>query len=133
MCHVFSCLVPVSSLCRRRLAYILYESWLLGVFRIYTTLKPRSSEVCSAYAPSRRRGAYALQTSSDLDSRVVYTRNTPRNHDLYITYTPGYQCGIFPIYARLSDGFTDLRQVHRYTHKRLANWPPDCHGRWGIK
>ena len=86
MRHVFSCLVPVSSLCRRRLAYILYESWLLGVFRIYTTLKPRSSEVCSAYAPSRRRGAYALQTSSDLDSRVVYTRNTPRNHDLYITY-----------------------------------------------
>ena len=49
MRHVFSCLVPVSSLCRRRLAYILYESWLLGVFRIYTTLKPRSSEVCSAF------------------------------------------------------------------------------------
>ena len=88
MRHVFSCLVPVSSLCRRRLAYILYESWLLGVFRIYTTLKPRSSEVCSAYAPRLRLGAYALQTSSDLDSRVVYTRNTPRNHDLYITYIP---------------------------------------------
>ena len=87
MRHAFSCLVPVSSLCRRRLAYILYESWLLGVFRIYTTLKPWSSEVCSAYAPSRRRGAYALQTSSGLDSRVVYMQNTPLNHDLYITYS----------------------------------------------
>ena len=54
--------------------YILYESWLLGVFHIYTTLKPRSSEVCSAYAPRLRLGAYALQTSDDLDSRVVYIR-----------------------------------------------------------
>ena len=86
MRHVFPSLVPVSSLCRCRLAYILYESWLLGVFRIYTTLKSRSSEVCSAYAARLRLGAYALQTFSDLDSRVVYMRNTPRNHDLYITY-----------------------------------------------
>ena len=39
----FQFLVPVSSLCLRQLAYILYESWLLGVFRIYTTLKPRSA------------------------------------------------------------------------------------------
>ena len=71
MCHVFPSLVHVSSLCRHRLAYILYESWLLGVFRIYTTFKPRSMQ---------------LQASSNLDSRVVYTRNTPCNHDLYITY-----------------------------------------------
>ena len=98
MRHVFPSLVPVSSLCRRRLAYILYESWLLGVFRIYMTLKPRSSEVCSAYAPRLRLGAYALQTSSDLDSRVVYTRNTPRNHDLYITYTY-----IYEVYIRTSN------------------------------
>ena len=49
MRHVFPSLVPVSSLCRRRLAYILYESWLLGVFCIYTTLKPQSSEVCSTF------------------------------------------------------------------------------------
>ena len=83
---------PCFGLCLRRLAYILYESWLLGVFCIYTTLKPRSSEVCSAYAPSQRRGAYALQTSSDLDSRVVYTRNPPHNHDLYITYIIIYIC-----------------------------------------
>ena len=85
MCHVFPSLVPVSSLCWRQLAYILYESWLLGVFRIYTTLKPRSSEVCSAYAPRLQLRAYALQTSSDLDSRVVYMRNMSRNHDSYIT------------------------------------------------
>ena len=37
---LFPSLVPVSSLCQRRLAYISYESWLLGVFRIiYTNLK----------------------------------------------------------------------------------------------
>ena len=69
--HLWSLFLYSLQLCRRRLAYILYESWLLGVFRIYTTLKPRSMQ---------------LQTSSNLDSRVVYTGNTPRNHDLYITY-----------------------------------------------
>ena len=57
--HVFHLL---ASSFQRRLAYILYESWLRGVVCIYT-----------------------LQTSSDLNSRLVYTRNTPRNHDLNIT------------------------------------------------
>ena len=87
MHHVLLSLVPVSSLCWHQLVYILYESWLLGVFRIYTTLKPWSSDVCSAYAPRLRLGSFALQTSSDLDSQVLYTRNTPHNHDLYITYS----------------------------------------------
>ena len=46
----YSSLFPVSSLCQRRLvACILYESWLLGVFHVYTTLILSSSEVCSAY------------------------------------------------------------------------------------
>ena len=35
----FSSLFPVSSLCQHRLAYILYESWLLGVFRILLTTR----------------------------------------------------------------------------------------------
>ena len=38
--HVFSSLFRVSSLCQRQLAYILYESWLRGVFRVNTTLEP---------------------------------------------------------------------------------------------
>ena len=109
--HVWS----VSSLWRRRLAYISYESWLLGVFRIYTTLKPRSSEVCSAYAPSRRRGAYALQTSSDLDSRVVYTRNTPRNHDLYITYTSGI-LHVVVVWVHHMGNAPHITYVHMYIH-----------------
>ena len=82
----FSLLFPVSSLCHRRLVYIIYESWLLDVFRVYMTLKPRSLEVCSGYAPRLRLVAYALQTSSDLDSGVVHMRNTLRNHDFNITY-----------------------------------------------
>ena len=55
--HVFHLCSLFSSSCQRRLAYILYESWLCGVFRVYTTLKPWS---------------YTLQTSDDLDSRVVH-------------------------------------------------------------
>ena len=66
--------------------YVIYKSWLRGVFRVYTTRESRSEDVCSAYAPSRRRGAYALQTSSGRDLRVVYMRNTPSNHDLYNIY-----------------------------------------------
>ena len=45
-------------LCIWRLACILHGSWLLGVFRVYTALKPRPSV------------------------HVVCTRNTLRNHDI---------------------------------------------------
>ena len=66
--------------------YVIDKSWLRGVFRVYTTRESRSSEVCSAYAPSRRQGAYALQTFDDRGLRVVYMRNTPSNHDSYNIY-----------------------------------------------
>ena len=77
MFFIFTPCFYIYSLCQRQLAHILYESCLHGVFHVYTTLKPRSSEVCSAYV---------LQTFSDLNSRVVYTWKTPHNHDLYFTY-----------------------------------------------
>ena len=63
-------------LCTRRLAYILHESWLFGVFRVYTTLKPQPSDVCSAHAPHFWLGAYALQMSSGLGSGSIYTEYT---------------------------------------------------------
>ena len=44
---MLSSLFPVSSLCQRQLVYILYESWLPGVFCIHMTLKHWSSEVCT--------------------------------------------------------------------------------------
>lgn len=60
-----------------RLVYILYESWLLGVFLVY-----------------------ALQTSSGLGSRVVYT---PHNHDLYIIHTLNMHTLILISCACISD------------------------------
>ena len=45
----FSSLFPVSSLCQRRLVYILYESWLLGVFHVYTTLKLPLTLILGSY------------------------------------------------------------------------------------
>ena len=63
--------------CTWQLSYILHESWLLGVFRVYTTLKPRPSDVCSAYAPRLWLGLYALQTSSGLGSGCIYAEYTP--------------------------------------------------------
>ena len=39
-CHGFHLCSLFSSSCQRWLVYILYESWLRGVFHIYTTLKP---------------------------------------------------------------------------------------------
>ena len=73
-------------LCTRQLTYILPESWLHGVFRAYTTLKPRPSDVCSAYAPSRRRRAYALQTSSGLSLGRIYAEYTTQH--TYVLYIP---------------------------------------------
>ena len=81
---MFFICVPSYSPYQRQLTYniMLYESWLHSVFHIYstyTTLKPWSSEVCSAYA---------LQTSLTSILRLcIYTQNTPRNHDSYITVT----------------------------------------------
>ena len=62
-------------LCTRRLAYILHESWLFGVFRIYTTLKPRPSDVCSP-----------LQTSFGLGSGRIYVRGIHRITMIYILH-----------------------------------------------
>ena len=50
---------------------------------------------------------------------------------VYICYTPlpwqragwGDQWSIFVIYVQLSDGFTDIRRVHGYMHKRLIDHP----------
>ena len=68
-------------LCTRRLAYILHESWLLGVFHIYLyDSKTSAFGVCSL--------ARHMHCKLPLASvRVVYTRNTPCNHDLYIIYS----------------------------------------------
>ena len=89
-------------LCTWRLAYILHESWLLGVFRVYMTLKPQPSEVCSAYAPRLWLGAWGEHsllpsTGATMDTKncklpmasvqVVYMQNTPCNHDMYILHT----------------------------------------------
>ena len=49
-------------------AYILYESWLSGVLRVYMTREPRSEEFCSVYAPSR---TYTLKHWQEIDSSCV--------------------------------------------------------------
>ena len=70
-----SCVGPCKSVHVFEL-YVMYKSWLRGVFRVYTTqIGPLGL----------RLGAYALQTSSGLGSGRN-TQNTPHNHDLYITY-----------------------------------------------
>ena len=54
--------VPSYSLYQHRLAYVLYESWLCGICRVYT---PSS-------LGHQKFAVNPLQNSSDLDSRVVY-------------------------------------------------------------
>ena len=61
MRHVFPSLVPVSSLCQRRLAYILYESWLL-VYSAYLQPGNRGQRKFAAHMPPSRR-AYILYTA----------------------------------------------------------------------
>ena len=87
--------------------YVIYKSWLRGVFCVYTTWIEAIGS-CSfvsivapllgnnecfpppppppPHAPSQRQGAYALQTSEGWGLRVVYTWNTPSNH---------YSCNIY--------------------------------------
>ena len=91
---MFSSSFPVSSSCQHWLAYILYDSWLHSVFHVYTTLKPGSWHICSAYVPSLRLGSARLICTANFlwpqFSDCIYTQNTPCNTDLYITYSAYY-------------------------------------------
>ena len=102
------------------------------IFRIYTTLKPHSSEVCSTYAPCLRLGAYVLQTSSDPGSRVVYTWNTLCNHDLYITYIYIY---IYIYIYVLQDGCSVVNcgKTSMYSHYHLMYTTTTCNHHQRIK
>ena len=91
-------------LCTRRLAYILHELWLRGVFHVYTTLKPQPSDICS--------GSGHMHCKRPLASVwVVYTQNTPRNHDLYITYSM--------VYSLALEGSKSPAGTHAHTHIRM--------------
>ena len=72
MRNIFPSLVPVSSLCQRQLAYIVYESWLLGISAyIYN---PQTSVIGSLQhiCPLPLARGICAANFSDLDSRVVY-------------------------------------------------------------
>ena len=111
---------------QRQLTYniMLYESWLHGVFHIYstyTTLKPRSSEVCSAYA---------LQTSLTSILRLCIRRihHITMIHIIYdsnISFKQSIQCRNNHCMSTLSSPLTAPPTPSLDTACR-PQWPHQC-------